>query len=305
MIETRNLTKRFGARTAVEDLSFRVDAGEIVGLLGPNGAGKTTSLRLIAGMIGPSSGRAMIRGVDLAIDPAGAHEAIGLLTESAGFYERMTAEQNLRYFARFYNGVEARGAAQRALQGVGLTDRARDRVGTFSKGMKQRLALARCLLHEPPVLLLDEPTGGLDPEVAKELRSLIARFRSEGRSILLSTHNLSEAEGLADRIAILKTRLLALDTPSALRRSGERVHIRIEAPEWPHDAVEAVRSEGFVRNVTEPSNGVVRFVLEDPEEDRSRLVARLVQQGVEILSVSAEGRTLEDVYLDLVREEAP
>ena len=305
MIRTENLTRRFGSRLAVDRLSIEIGAGEIVGLLGPNGAGKTTSLRMIAGIIAPTSGRAFVAGIDSAAEPARVHESIGLLTESPGFYERLSAERNLAYFARFYRAVDAPRAARAALDLVGLSDRAKDRVGTFSKGMKQRLALARALVHEPDVLLLDEPTAGLDPEAAKELRALIDGFRRVGRSILLSTHNLTEAEELSDRIAILRTRLVALDAPRTLREAREERLVRVHATGWNAAAMAAIEAENCVLQVSEADDGVVRFRLEDPLRDRPRLVALLVEHGVEILEVVEETRTLEDVYLDLVREETP
>ena len=163
MIHTESLTRRFGDRTAVDRLTFDVRAGEIVGLLGPNGAGKTTTIRMLAGMIAPSSGALCIGEHDPSSEPDRVHEIIGLLTESPGLYERLTARENLAYFARFYEGIDVDDAVDRVLDRMGLADRRRDRAGTFSKGMKQRLALARALLHEPRVLFLDEPTAGLDP----------------------------------------------------------------------------------------------------------------------------------------------
>lgn len=260
---------------------------------------------MIAGIIAPSSGRVYVAGVDPAAEPARVHESIGLLTESPGFYERMTAERNLAYFARFYRDVAVHRAVQAVLDLVGLSDRGRDRVGTFSKGMKQRLALARALVHEPRVLLLDEPTAGLDPEAAKGLRTLILQFKAEGRVVLLSTHNLAEAEELSDRIAVLRTRLVALDSPDALREAGATRLVRVRAEAWDQGLFRKIEDEFYVLSVTQQSDQVARFCLEDPTDDRPRLVAFLVEHGVEILEVAEETRTLEDVYLDLVRDVAP
>jgi len=305
MIQTDELTRSFGRRLAVDRLSIEIGEAEIVGLLGPNGAGKTTTLRMIAGIIAPSSGRARIEGIDPQTEAARVHESIGLLTESPGFYERFSAERNLAYFARFYSAVDVGDAVGSALDLVGLAKRARDRVGTFSKGMKQRLALARALIHEPKVLLLDEPTAGLDPEAAKDLRVLILAFKREGRTILLSTHNLTEAEELSDRIAVLRTRLVALDTPAALRKLQDAPAIRIKAAQWDRAKICTIEAEPYVLDVSEEVDGVVRFHLANAERDRSRLVAQLVEAGIEILEVGEETRTLEEVYLGLVREGAP
>ncbi|MDD5646400.1 MAG: ABC transporter ATP-binding protein, partial [Candidatus Bipolaricaulis sp.] len=190
LLAAHDLSKRFRDRVAVDGLNFTVEQGEIVGLLGPNGAGKTTTLRMLAGIIGPTSGTATVDGVDPAREPEKVHESIGFLTETPGFYERLSAERNLAYFAGFYEGIDAKIAARRELARMDLADRASDRVGTFSKGMKQRLALARVLLHAPRILFLDEPTAGLDPEAARDLRDLIVALRADGCTVLLSTHNL-------------------------------------------------------------------------------------------------------------------
>ncbi len=305
MIRTEELTRAFGRRLAVDRLSLEIGEGEIVGLLGPNGAGKTTTLRMIAGIIAPSSGHVDVAGIDPAAEPARVHESIGLLTESPGFYDRMSAERNLAYFACFYRALDVRRAVDAALNLVGLADRGRDRVGTFSKGMKQRLALARALVHEPRILLLDEPTAALDPEAAKGLRTLILQFKAEGRAVLLSTHNLSEAEELSDRIAVLRTRLLALDSPRTLREAGKARLVRVKAEAWDGDLIRRIENESYVLSVTQEGGEVARFRLEDPTDDRPRLVAFLVQHGVEILEVAEETRTLEDVYLDLVRDVDP
>ena len=303
MIRTTNLCRRFRDRLAVDRVTFDIGEGEIVGLLGPNGAGKTTTLRMIAGIIAPSSGQALVDGVDPALDPAQVHESIGFLTESPGFYERLSARRNLAYFARFYDGVDVEAAVEAALRLVGLGDRAADRVGTFSKGMKQRLALARALIHGPRILLLDEPTAGLDPEAARDLRSLIVRLREDGATVLLSTHNLAEAEELSSRIAVLRTRLVALDAPGALRSRREKPGVDVRATTWNDEAIRAVTAESYVLGLSGPSSGLVRFRLADPAGDRPKLVAKLVEIGIEILEVTEASRTLEDVYLQLVREE--
>jgi len=304
MIEAHQLTRRFGKRTAVEDLSFEARAGEVLGLLGPNGAGKTTTIRMLAGIIAPSSGTASVLGIDPARSPERVHERIGLLTEAPGFYERLSARRNLTYFAGFYPGLQVGRAVDEQLRLMGLGDRAGDKVGTFSKGMKQRLALARTLLHEPDVLFLDEPTAGLDPEAAKELRELILRLRSQGRSILLSTHNLSEAEALCDRIAVFHSRLVALDTPQALRDRQFAPRVRVAIGNLSDAMVKALAEDTWVDEVSmSPDERSILIVrLADVDRDRPKLVARLVELGADVLTLQVEERSLEEVYLSLVGE---
>jgi ABC-2 type transport system ATP-binding protein len=302
VISTDGLSKRFGERVAVEELTLAVPAGEILGLLGPNGAGKTTTLRMLAGILAPTSGTALVDGLDPAKEPERVHESIGFLTESPGFYERLSAERNLAYFAAFYGGVDDLAAARRGIEQMGLAGRGGDKVGTFSKGMKQRLALARALLHEPRILFLDEPTAGLDPEAARNLRELIVSLKKEGRTILLSTHNLTEAEGLCDRIAVFCTRLLAIDTPGALRDRQFERRLRVRLASMTEDWLAALRAEPFVRSVERGTDGALDVRLADPDRDRPRLVTRIVEMGGQILEVREVERSIEDVYLSLIEE---
>ncbi len=300
LLAARDLSKRFRDRVAVDGLNFTVEQGEIVGLLGPNGAGKTTTLRMLAGILAPTSGTAVVNGVDPAREPERVHESIGFLTETPGFYERLSAERNLAYFAGFYAGVDAKAAARRELARMDLADRAADKVGTFSKGMKQRLALARVLLHAPRILFLDEPTAGLDPEAARDLRELIVALRADGCTILLSTHNLAEAETLSDRIAVFRTRLVAIDTPRALHERQFERRLRIRLAEESEACRTAVRGEEFVRDARWLEGGTLSVLLADPDRDRPRLVTRIVEAGGQILEVREEERPLEEVYLSLV-----
>lgn len=305
MIRADHLTRRFGKRTAVEDLTFEARPGEILGLLGPNGAGKTTTIRMLAGIIAPTSGTAAVAGIDPARNPEQVHERIGLLTETPGFYERLSATRNLAYFAGFYPGLDGPKSVRASLRTMGLLDRANDKVGTFSKGMKQRLALARTLLHEPEVLFLDEPTAGLDPEAAKNLRVLILRLKGEGRTILLSTHNLSEAEALCDRIAVFQTRLVAIDTGQALRERQFVPLVRVRINNLTDELVAAVSQETFVSEASRKPEDLSTLIvrLRDIDRDRPLLVSRLVALGAEVLEVREDERSLEDVYLSLVRED--
>ena len=302
VIEAHNLSKRFGQRLAVDGLSLDVEEGEVLGFLGPNGAGKTTTIRLLSGIIGPSSGSAVVAGLHPDREPEKLHEVIGLLTESAGFYDRLTARRNLEYFAGFYTGLQVDSQVEKYLKLTGLWERQRDRVGTFSKGMKQRLALARALLHEPRVLFLDEPTAGLDPEAAQEVRQMIKRLGSEGRTIFLSTHNLAEAEYLCRRIAIIRTRLLALDTPGDLRQRLFRRRVVVQLEAVPAALPDTIRRLGFVTAITQQGNEL-QVDLTDPDRNRPELVKGIVEAGGRVLEVSEKQHSLEEVYLSLMKEE--
>jgi len=276
------LTRLFGSRVAVRDVTLSVKAGEIVTLLGPNGAGKTTTMRMLAGLILPTSGRISINDIELSAATAGAARGeVGLLTEAPGLWERLSVRINLLTYARLQGIPDPKARVDDTLRTFELIDRADDPAGTLSKGLKQRVAIARALLHRPPVLLLDEPTSGLDPASARQMRDLIVTLRSEGRAVLVSTHNLGEAEELSDRIAVLNTQLLAFDTPPALRSAngGSRVVIEIEGS---------------------------RDRLDIPVKDVSEIpaiVARLVGDGARIMRVTPDQRSLEEVYLELVGEQ--
>ena len=272
------LTRTFDSRVAVSDLSLSVEAGEIVSLLGPNGAGKTTTLRMLAGLILPSSGRISINHIAVSATTADrARRSIGLLTEAPGLWERLSVRTNLLTYARLHELEPALQHVNATLELVSLADRASDLAGALSKGLKQRLAIARALIHKPTVVLLDEPTSGLDPASARHIRNLIMKLRTDGCAVLVSTHNLAEAEELSDRIAILRTRLLALDTPAALRTktSGTRVTIDVEGEQ--------------------PRSVQVDGLSQVPD-----IVSAMVKAGARITRVVPEQRTLEAVYLDLV-----
>ena len=272
------LTRTFGNRVAVRDLSISVAAGEIVALLGPNGAGKTTTMRMLAGLILPTSGRITIDRVAVLPETADrARASVGLLTEAPGLWERLTVRVNLLTYARLQGLHSPEQAVARVLELVDVADRAGEQAGKLSKGLKQRVALARALIHHPPIVLLDEPTSGLDPASARHVRDLIASLKRDGCAVLVSTHNLTEAEELADRIAILKTELLALDTPAALRHDGEDIHVSIEF------------DDGSSETRT------VKALSEVPD-----LVRDLVSAGKRIVRVVPDRRSLEDVYLSLV-----
>src|SRR5687767_2721780 len=229
MLTASHLTRRFDSRVAVEDVTFTLAPGEIFALLGPNGAGKTTTLRMLAGLIAPTSGTVHVGGEPMTASASHLRGRIGFLTEAPGLWDRLTVFENLIVYARLQGVVPAQRAVNAALELFGIANRASDPTAQLSKGLKQRVALARTLLHDPAIVLLDEPTAGLDPESARAVRSLVLRLRDEGRAVLLSTHNLDEVERVADRVAVLRSRLVALGTPAALRDRlfGARVRIAV------------------------------------------------------------------------------
>jgi len=302
IIETFDLSRNFGKTTAVEDVTLAVEAGEVLGFLGPNGAGKTTTIRMLAGMIAPTKGHAIVAGHRTDRDVEQLHEVVGMLTQTPGLYDRLSARRNLEYFASFYPSIESQSQVEKYLKLIGLWKRCNDKVGTFSKGMKQRLALARALVHEPKVLFLDEPTAGLDPEAAGEVRQLIRTLREEGRTIFLSTHNLNEAEMLCNRIAVIHTRLLALDTPEQLRRRFFRRQIIVQLEALDAEVMEVVKKLPFVQDVREEGNQLV-LELADSEHNRPELVKAIVEAGGRVIGVSEKQYPLEEVYLRLIREE--
>lgn len=304
MLIASHLTRRFGARVAVEDLSFGLERGEIFALLGPNGAGKTTTLRMLAGLIAPTSGAIEVDGEVMSKDTAPRlRSRIGFLTEAPGLWDRLTVRQNLSVYARLYGLPYPDRTVDEALEMFGVRDRAGDAAALLSKGLKQRVALARTLLHRPDIVLLDEPTAGLDPESARDVRQLVLRLRDERRAVLMSTHNLDEVERVADRVAVMRSRLVALDTPAALRSRlfGERLLVVIGQP-----------ADAFVSPAAGPGIADVRadgsalsIGVDDAARRAPEIVRRLVAAGADIQSVSPDTPTLEQVYLRLVAEKGP
>jgi ABC-2 type transport system ATP-binding protein len=304
VIETVGLSRLFGKHIAVEDLTLAVEAGEVLGFLGPNGAGKTTTIRMLAGMIAPTKGYAIVAGHRTDRNLEQLHEAIGMLTEMPGFYSRLSARRNLEYFASFYSSVKSPGGqVEKYLRLIGLWERGDDKVGTFSKGMKQRLALARALVHEPEVLFLDEPTAGLDPEAAAEVRKMIQRLGAEGHTIFLSTHNLNEAEMLCNRIAVLHTTLLALDTPEQLRQRFFRRQLIVQLETPNAHVVQTIRELPFVQELRETGTQLI-LELADSQRNRPELVKAVVEAGGRVIAVSEKQYPLEEVYLRLLHEES-
>jgi ABC-2 type transport system ATP-binding protein len=311
VIEIENLTRRFGDVRAVDGLTLTIAEGEVFGLLGPNGAGKTTTIRMLAGLIGKTSGDAWVAGSRVG-DPATARELrsrIGLMPEEAGLYPDLTAARTLDFFGRLYKvnaGVRAE-RTERLLTMLELWDRRDARVRTFSKGMKQRLTIARALINDPPVLFLDEPTANLDPEGAKTVRDFLLQLRNEKRTILLNTHQLTEAERVCDRVGIMHTKLIAVGTPDGLRgmvssSAGRATAVQLTVVT---DAVVAAARQaagapaGTAPDITVSGNTITVPVAK-PERDNPALVQAIVAAGGEIQFVSGIVPSLEETYLKLL-----
>lgn len=308
-IETEELGRRYGERWAVRDLNLRIERGEVFGLLGPNGAGKTTTMRMLASLIAPTTGRAAICGYDVVREPMAVRKSVGILTEAPGLYETLTAQRNLELYSTLYELEPryAQGQIELYLKTLGLWDRRGDKASTFSKGMKQKLSMARALLHEPQVVILDEPTSALDPEGARLVRDCISDMKNSGRTVILCTHNLYEAQSLCDRVAIIKGTLLRVDTPSQLKRSlyTRQVEVVVSG-RWSVVSDQAMQELAALAATVEGVGDVEvdgeRLVVSvmDPEGVTPELVSALAASGARIMRVAEVEHTLERAYLDLV-----
>jgi ABC-2 type transport system ATP-binding protein len=302
VLRTDKLTKRFGSLTAVDRVDLEVREGEVFGYLGPNGAGKTTTLRLLCALIAPTSGGAEVAGYTLGKQDTDIRAAVGILTEQPGMYERQSAWDNLVFFATLYglNKATAHAQAERFLRLMGLWERRDEAVATFSRGMKQKMAISRSALHEPRILFLDEPTTGLDPDAAKTVREFIVALRAEGRTVFLCTHNLDEADRLCDRIAFFSHHVIRIDTPDHLRAElyGRATEFRI----LPHPRPEHLARVRAVPGVRDAKleNGSIVVEAPDPLVTNPLLVKALVESGAEIAFVTERKPHLEDVYLKIV-----
>jgi len=303
MIHTERLSKAFDGRLAVDAIDLDVKEGEVFAFLGPNGAGKTTTVRLLSCLIGPTGGRAWVNGFEVGKEDMQIRRTVGILTESPGLYDRLSAERNLAIFADLYEVPTEQRDKQvhRYLEMLGLWERRSEMVAGFSKGMKQKMAIARSLIHEPKVLFLDEPTASLDPEASRVVREFIEQLKAEGRTIFLCTHNLDEADRLADRIGVMKQKLITVDTPANLRQRlyGRRVVLQLVA--ITPGIVAAIKALPFVKNVAE-ADGSLEISLDKPEEQNPVLVRTVLQAGGDIRFLSEFRHSLEDVYFSLVGE---
>ncbi|MDD1674348.1 MAG: ABC transporter ATP-binding protein [Methanomicrobiales archaeon] len=306
-VATEELTRTFGAVVAVDHITFHIEEGEVFGLLGPNGAGKTTMVRLLNALIMPSAGKASVFGNSVAHQGDQVRSMTGVLTESPNLYERLSARRNLTFFGRLYGVPEAdlMSRVEKTLSWLGLADRADDLSGTFSKGMKQRLALARALLHDPPLLFLDEPTSGLDPTAAREVDALIAELsRERGRTVLLCTHNLVEAQRLCDRVGVLaRGRMIACGSVQELAQrlwSSMAVEIELLLPPPPGigKILAAIPGLTGVEVSGTKIEGRVSSRDQVPE-----MVSAVVSAGGRVLRVVPREHTLEEIYFALQKEE--
>lgn len=310
MIDVQQITKRFGRHTAVDDISFSVGSGEIVGFLGPNGAGKTTTLRMLTGFLPPTSGRASINGFDVSRDAIRARQSIGYMPENVPLYEDLRVNEYLKFRGKLkgLSGKLLKNRIGAVLDRCGLTERRRQIIRTLSKGYRQRVGLADALIADPALLILDEPTNGLDPNQIRSIRSLIGDLGAE-RTILLSTHILSEVEMIASKVIIIDGgRVQAADSPSALvstMRAAGRVTVEWQAD--PEQSARALANLKHVKKVVEESTdpGWSRFsVLVDSDTDARTRIAGLAQQhGWALRTLHRHSATLEDVFVELTRKD--
>ena len=303
MIEVESLTKRFGDLTAVDGVTFRVEEGEVFGFLGPNGAGKTTTVRILCCLISKTSGAARISGLEVGNerDTMKIRKLIGLVPDNVGLYDSLSAYRNLDFYGRLYGCPEAQRKEniQRFLTMLGLWEKRDVAAGTFSKGMRQKLAIARALIHDPQILFMDEPTANLDPEAAKTVRDFILDLKKEKRTIFLNTHNLDEAQRICDRIAILNTRLMAMGHPEELERSvgGRKTVIQLAKVT---EAILSALKTLPLGNLTVDGDRLTIDVT-DPEKENVAILDAIYRAGGHVVSAEVTGSTLEDAYLRLVR----
>lgn len=300
-IETHGLSKTFGSLRAVDGLTFAVRQGEVFGFLGPNGSGKTTTIRLLLGLLAESSGSARVLGYDVASQSHLIRQASGALMEHSGLYERLSANDNLDFYGRAWHmpAEERKARIKELLTSHGLFDRRDESVAQWSRGMKQRLAIARAMLHRPGILFLDEPTTGLDPVAAVELREYLLALAAEGVTLFLNTHNLSEAEKICDRVAILRRgQIIAMGTPAELevRKQGELIDV--VASEISDDALALVRQLDGVTDARRNRTGL--SVQTTSGFSSSLLTTTLVQAGVRVDEIKKEKATLEEAFIELM-----
>jgi len=300
MIEAQGLSKHYGTRIAVQNVSFQAQQGEVLGFLGPNGAGKTTTMRILTGYLPPSDGSASIAGHDVLRESRAARRNLGYLPENVPLYPEMTIAGYLDYMARLRRVPQRRDALQRAMELVHITERADDRISKLSKGYRQRVGLAQALLHDPPVLILDEPTVGLDPRQIIEVRELIRNLGSE-RTVILSTHILPEVSQLCNRVIILSNgRIAAIDTPQSLTtRLQGMEHIRLQVGRPVPGIAEQIGLVAGVQTVEEGANGVFEIQATRDQDVRPLLADLVVKQGWDLLELRAVSMSMEEIFLEL------
>jgi ABC-2 type transport system ATP-binding protein len=298
------LTKRFGDRTAFDDVSFEVAQGEVFGFLGPNGAGKTTTVRTLGTLIEPTSGSATVAGIPLGRkNGVEIRQRISVMPESPGLYLRLTVTENLEFFAGLYGLHHAATRINEALAAVNLSDRAADLCGGLSKGLRQRVGLARALLSDPVIMFLDEPTSGLDPVAAREVHDLITGLRQRGVTIFLTTHRLDEAERVCDRVAILNTTLRTIGRPEDLREQLFENALVVKTVVPLNNPDQFFMRIASIKSWRSESPGSYVLSVSDPSVAAPKVTRALVGAGADVLSIGEARHSLEDVYLELIDED--
>jgi ABC-2 type transport system ATP-binding protein len=302
MIEVKNLTKEFNGKTILKEINFEVKEGDIFGFLGPNGAGKTTTMRILLGLLKPTSGRATVFGKGLG-ENDDLRRRVGVLLENDGLYERLTAYENLNYFAQIYSVTGIEEKIKNLLDFVGLSDRQHDRVGEFSKGMKRRLALARSILHDPDVLFYDEPSSSLDPEAQKMVRDLILRLaREKKKTVFLNSHDLDEVQRVCSKIAILQRgQIKAYDTIENLGKKFSRPAVEI-ALTYGEEAEKALDLLNSLDYVSECEREGLKITANIENAETSMILSSLTKDGIRVEEVKKVTKSLEDIYLSIVRQ---
>lgn len=305
MIQVNGLTKDYGARRAIDNLTFDAEQGEIVGFLGPNGAGKTTTMRILTGYMPPTDGSATVAGYDIVEESLEVRKRVGYLPETVPLYNDMTALEYLTFMADLRHIPDPEERSHETLERVNLEDRANSFIGTFSKGMRQRIGLAQALIHRPEVLILDEPTIGLDPAQVVEIRNVIREIGKD-RTVLLSTHILTEAQQMCDRVLIInKGKIVTEDTPENLQSrlvGAQRVILRVRGDsDGLSNRVSRVKA---VRAVETKPDGSVEFEFVAGEDARPQVAKAVVQAGYELLEMRPVGLSLEEIFLELTRDNA-
>ena len=304
MIEVKNLTKKFGEVTAVDGLTFSVAEGEVFGLLGPNGAGTTTTIRMLCCLISSTSGEAQIAGYQIGngADSLAIRKLIGLVPDNVGLYEELSAYDNLDYYGKLYELVdrERKEKIEYFLKMMDLWEKKDLPVSDFSKGMKQKVAICRALIHDPRLLFFDEPTANLDPESSRVVREFILKLKQEGKTVFINTHNLDEAQRICDRIGILKTRLLAVNTPAELEKTiwGNRTVIQVEQV---NDQILAALRKLEPNDLGVEGNQII-VTLTDPEKENPDFVQAVVSAGGRVQYVTQLNPGLEETYLKVIQE---
>jgi ABC-2 type transport system ATP-binding protein len=304
MIEVENLVKKYGEVTAVKGISFTAESGQVTGFLGPNGAGKTTTMRILVGFSPPTSGKALVAGYDVFDQSIEVRRRVGYLPENVPLYRDMSARDYLMYLGEIRGIKNRRARANESLERVGLLDRAESRIRTLSKGMKQRVGLASALLHNPPVLILDEPTIGLDPLQVLELRALVAELGRD-HTVLFSTHILSEAEQVCNKVVIINQgQIIAQGSPSDLRgelERGGRVLVRVDAP--PAAALETIQNLPGVRHAEAGADGIIATPRDPQSDPRPQIAKALVERGWSLMELRPLAVNLEEIFLEVTRHQ--